>query len=446
MKKIYIIATMALATIFTACEDFNEKNFPGYDEAAKPANLVNYKYELVSSDYATIGNAVKKPIDEKIAKQNDLIKNKEQELKNADNATDSLRIKNELIELKVVVNDSISKLKLDPLYITGEAISKNKYFDDIIPASDFVPYLLSTKYKYADAKSTAIITFNFKAPYDTTAISSANKYALTDDDYIAMGTTSGMPGQYKNFSSSINPDFYIPIWLGTKFPYAKAGDVKLIRYKFYVSSTVTNVVPGIYLHDGTKWKAYNTVNPEHAKFVFKDAKWQYVDSDILIGLNDGLGDFTAVNVIGDQVWAWDSYKYMKVTGYVSGAYLDNEDWLISPAMNLTERVTPWLTFMHVGRYFGDTGTSKDKMRAAITVWASYKSDGASVNPAEWTQLTIPEEGYPSGANWTFITSTPIDLSAFAGKDNVRIAFKYLSSAADGAAGTWEVKDVYVYEE
>ena len=75
MEKIYFIATLALATIFTACEDFNEKNFPGYDEAAKPANLVNYKYELVSSDYATIGNAVKKPIDEKIAKQNDLIKN-----------------------------------------------------------------------------------------------------------------------------------------------------------------------------------------------------------------------------------------------------------------------------------------------------------------------------------------------------------------------------------
>jgi len=30
--------------------------------------------------------------------------------------------------------------------------------------------------------------------------------------------------------------------------------------------------------------------------------------------------------------------------------------------------------------------------------------------------------------------------------NVRIAFKYLSSNADGFAGTWEVKNLYVYEK
>ncbi len=202
----------------------------------------------------------------------------------------------------------------------------------------------------------------------------------------------------------------------------------------------------MFVFDGTNWTSYKTSNPEIAKFVFKDKVWQYIDSDILIGLTDGIGDFTAVNVVGDQVWGWDSYKYMKMTGYVSGAYFDNEDWLISPAMNFTERVTPWLTFMHVGRYFGDTGTSNAKMKEAITVWVSTKSDGTSINHADWTQLTIPEAGYPSGLNWTFITSTPISLAAYAGKENVRIAFKYLSSGADGAAGTWEVKEVYVYEE
>ena len=86
------------------------------------------------------------------------------------------------------------------------------------------------------------------------------------------------------------------------------------------------------------------------------------------------------------------------------------------------------------------------MRKAITVWASTTSDGTSIKAADWTQLTIPEAGYPSGANWTLITSTPISLAAFAGKENVRIAFRYMSSKSDNAAGTWEVKDFYVFEQ
>ena len=398
MKKIYFILSIAVLNLFTACEDYNERNFPGYDAAAKPTNLANYTCKLTDADYGSISKSA---------------------LSKATNTKDS----------------AIAK-----------AIATNKYFVDTVPASDFIPYLLATKYPYADTKSTVIVNFNYKANYDTTAIATANKYTLLDEDYISMGTTSGTPGQFKNFSSSIDPNFYIPVWLKQKNQYAKAGDTKLIRYKFFVNSTLTRNDKGVFIFDGTNWGAYKTTNEEIAKFIFKEKKWQYIDSDILMGLYDGLGDFLTVNVLGDQVWAWDSYKYMKMTGYVSGAYFDNEDWLVSPAMNFTERVTPWLTFMHVGRYFGDTGTSKDKMKTAITVWVSTKSDGTSINAADWTKLTIPEAGYPSGGNWTFITSTAIDLSAYAGKDNIRIAFKYLSSGADGAAGTWEVKNVYVYEE
>ena len=215
----------------------------------------------------------------------------------------------------------------------------------------------------------------------------------------------------------------------------------MVRYLYNAKSKFD-----IYIYDGQNWVKYNVNQVVKAKFVCKSNKWEFIDADILTGLTDGLGDFLAVNVVGDQVWGWDSYKYAKMTGYVSGAYYTNEDWLISPPMNLTYRNSPWLTFTHVGRYFGDTGTSTEKMRKAITIWISTKSDGTSINAEDWTQLTIPEAGYPSGANWTFIPSTPISLAAYAGKTNVRIAFKYLSSGADGAAGTWEVKNVYVYEE
>ncbi|HEY6916001.1 MAG TPA: hypothetical protein VI413_15085, partial [Paludibacter sp.] len=282
--------------------------------------------------------------------------------------------------------------------------------------------------------------------YDTTKISSANKYTISSADFDSISSSIGLAknAYLKYFSSTYSPDFYIPLFLKrVKYPYAKAGDIKLIRY-LYSSSSASKT--DVYTFDGTNWIKYNTTVLSKAKFIFKNKKWEFIDSDIFMGLYDGIGEFKAINVVGDQVWGWDSYKYMKMTGYVSGAYFTNEDWLVSPPMNLTQRLTPWLTFMHVGRYFGDTGTSTDKMRAAITVWISTTSDGTTINPADWKQLTIPEAGYPSGANWTFITSTPISLASYAKKDNVRIAFKYMSSGSDGAAGTWEVKNVYVFEK
>jgi hypothetical protein len=397
MKKIYYIAFVAVIGLLASCESYNERNFPDLDESIKPTNLVSYKYTLADADYNTISSAA---------------------LKIAKNATDSAAAK---------------------------AISTNKFFVESAPASNYIPLLLATKYLYTDEKSTVLVTYNLNKDYDTTTIATADKYTLLKDDYDAMGTGTGAPGQYDNFSASIDPGFYISIWLKLKYPYAKAKDKKLIRYAFYANNT-TILQKTVFVFDGTNWAKYATKNQEVAKFVNKSKTWQYIDSDILIGLNDGLGDFKTVNVLGDQVWAWDSYKYMKMTGYVSGAYFDNEDWLISPAMDFTERVTPWLTFNHVGRYFGDTGTSKDKMYKAITVWISTKSDGTSIHLADWEQLTIPEAGYPSGANWTFITSTPISLAKYAGKSNVRIAFRYLSTASDNAAGTWELKNFFVYEE
>jgi hypothetical protein len=444
MKKIYYILSVIAAALLVSCENFNEKNFPGYDEAATPTNLVSYSYELTTSDYAAIANVIKKPIEDKITYQNNLIKNKEIELKTATNSTDSARIKTELGALKTLVNDSINKLKKDSLYITATGISTNKYFIDSIQFIKAIPLLLNTKYIYSDEKSSAMIRFNLIVPYDTTKMTAANKYTFLQSDYDAISTQLGLASDKKisKFNSTYNPDVYVPIYLKTnKFPYAISGDVKMIYYTYD-----TKVKYDIYKYDGINWIKYNLNQSVKAKFVCKSSKWEFIDADILTGLYDGLGDFIAINVVGEQVWGWDSYKYAKMTGFVSGSYFTNEDWLISPPMNLMYRNSPWLTFTHVGRYFGDSGTSTDKMRKAITLWVSTKFNGETLNPDEWTQLTIPEAGYPSGANWTFIPSTPISLAAYIRNENVRIAFKYMSSNADGAAGTWEVKNVYVYEE
>jgi hypothetical protein len=115
-------------------------------------------------------------------------------------------------------------------------------------------------------------------------------------------------------------------------------------------------------------------------------------------------------------------------------------------MNLSERDAPWLIFNHVARYFGDISPNNDNMRKSITIWISTKSDGITLKTEDWEQLVIPDAGYPSGNDWTFISSTPINLAKYSGQPNVRIAFKYLSLAIDNVAGSWEIKNFHVYEE
>jgi len=416
MKKINFIAILAVLTLFTACQDNNTPYIPN--------NVVTVNYELTSADYTAIANAIKKPVTDSIAAQKVL-------LANAKTKTDSTAI-NALIGALTI------KLNNLPVYVNASKVDANKYFDGTLKAKDYLPYLLTQKFIYVDPNSIVKVTYDLVNAVDTTSITAAYKITIADAEYTQMGVFTNQPGKSLNFSAAMPVMSYLNSYLKTKFPYAAANDVRMVRYKF--NSSVVNQYR-VLKFNGTDWKCATD------QYAFKKGKW--LDVVILNGLTSGQGDFTSVNKLGDQVWTWDAtYKYMLMTGYVSATklYFDNEDWLISPAMNLTERVNPWLNFTHVGRYFGDTGASTDKMHKAITVWVSTTSDGTTVNPTDWTQLTIPAAGYPSGANWTFIPSTPISLVPYAGQNNVRIAFKYLSSASDNAAGSWEVKNVLVTEE
>lgn len=416
MKKINLIAILAVLTIFTACQDNNTPYIPN--------NVVIVNYELTSADYTAIANAIKKPVTDSIAAQKVL-------LANAKTKADSTTI-------STLIGALNTRLVTLAVYVNASKVDANKYFDGTLRAKDYVPYLLALKYLYVDPNSVVKVTYDLVNAADTTSITAAYKITLSDAEYTQMGVYTNQPGKSLCFSAVMPVMTYLSSYLKTKFPYAAANDVRMVRYKFS-SSTGIVVQYRILKFNGTDWKCATD------QYAFKKGKW--LDVVILSGLSSGQGDFKAISVLGDQFWAWNSgYSYMLMTGYVAGSYFDNEDWLISPAMNLTERVNPWLNFTHVGRYFGDTGTSTDKMHKAITVWVSTTSDGTSIIPSQWTQLTIPSAGYPSGANWTFIPSTPMSLVPYAGQNNVRIAFKYMSSASDNAAGSWEVKNVMVTEE
>ena len=68
----------------------------------------------------------------------------------------------------------------------------------------------------------------------------------------------------------------------------------------------------------------------------------------------GMGSFTTQSVSGDQVWEYSAqYKYMSISGYVATVNNANEDWLISPKIDLSGVTAAKLTFDHVARYFAN---------------------------------------------------------------------------------------------
>ncbi|MDD2344770.1 MAG: DUF5689 domain-containing protein [Bacteroidales bacterium] len=143
--------------------------------------------------------------------------------------------------------------------------------------------------------------------------------------------------------------------------------------------------------------------------------------------------YQAISVSGAQIWEYDGgNSYMKMSGLVGTSHVENEDWLITPSINLSSTTAPYLEIIHAAR-FGIPATE-------LSVWASTNYDGTNIGTANWVQLTVPN--YPINTSMTFIESGHINLTQFAGQNGVRIGFKYTST--NSSASIWGIKEVKVY--
>ena len=146
--------------------------------------------------------------------------------------------------------------------------------------------------------------------------------------------------------------------------------------------------------------------------------------------------FTAISVIGDQVWNVNTtYKYVVISGYANKKSNQNEDWLISPAFSLKNVTSANITFTHIINK-GDL----NNLKTNHTLWIS--SDYKEGQPSTTTWEQIPITTYPVGNNWNKTESGDIPIPAtYIGKDNIRIAFKYICSNSESAS--WEIMDLVI---
>ena len=136
--------------------------------------------------------------------------------------------------------------------------------------------------------------------------------------------------------------------------------------------------------------------------------------------------WSQTSVKGDSVWACSIFgnaatNGVQVNGFVSGTgAADNEDWLISPSLDLSLFQFPVLSFYERTKYAGP--------QIQLFV-ATNQSSRPAAGAAAWTPIDamLP---LPNSDKWTAVED--INLASFK-SGSTYIAFKYTSSPSLGAA-------------
>ncbi|MBN2280927.1 MAG: endonuclease [Candidatus Marinimicrobia bacterium] len=184
-----------------------------------------------------------------------------------------------------------------------------------------------------------------------------------------------------------------------------------------------------YTITATDHESNTTTSPEYFYNVFQPTTAAIPYSQVF---SSDLGDWTPYSVTGAQTWVFEpSYGNpagcAKMTGYSNGSFIENEDWLISPAFNLDNQTGEELSFDNAYNYAGNP------------LECYYSTDYIGVGDPNlngtWTQLT----GITwSVGNFDYISSGTIDISGISG-DFVFFAFKYTSNTTE--CTTWEVDNI-----
>lgn len=159
---------------------------------------------------------------------------------------------------------------------------------------------------------------------------------------------------------------------------------------------------------------------------------------------ESLGQFTPVSKSGSQEWVWNSNTGLapylhaaKISGYASGSSTPNEDWLVSPPIDLSNVRSATLTFdQNINKGVASVEVMKQEQTALASTTCT---NGSNPDAATWEPLAVLR--YPSGSSWGFTCSGRIDLTPYAGYSNVRIAFKY--TCGSDSAATWSLANVKV---
>mgnify|MGYP006154314183 CR=1 FL=1 len=146
-------------------------------------------------------------------------------------------------------------------------------------------------------------------------------------------------------------------------------------------------------------------------------------------------NWTKFSVTGAQVWTLNTTfgnpgNCALMSGFANSTNNTNEDWLISPSINLSGVSTATLKFDNASRFAGNL----------IEVYISTNYSSGAPSTATWNLIT----GFTLDTNtgsYVWTNSGGVNISSYTGNSNVRVAFKYTSTTS--ASRTWEIDNVKI---
>jgi len=296
------------------------------------------------------------------------------------------------------------------------------------------------------------------------------EYTLNDDDYDLADEACDCAG-FGNFGSDDDVKANIPLILEANFPALGEGSSALVNYQFfrggsdlvdpytdaerYVLSSddyaSTSAEANFFNEDVRVEDNISSIlnanidSPEDGELVaasFKESEADYSDFTFQENFDGGdLGEMDESSVDGDETWEWGSsssgYRYAAMSGRPDDENLPNEDWLVTPALDLTTRTggTTTLRITQVLAFLGDGEVGTD---IAVFISPNYTGD---VNTATWVNLTSSFNQFPTGDGADFDRyNTQVNLAAYEGMI-VHVGFFYKSTA--DYSPLWRIADVSV---
>lgn len=176
------------------------------------------------------------------------------------------------------------------------------------------------------------------------------------------------------------------------------------------------------------WKGYGSdTNPEEVTVTLLNEPF---DSE--------LGLFSQYSVSGAQVWRNNNYNgeyFAEMNGYSNSTTYANEDWLISPLIDLKTSLKDIKLSFITGHQFGNAADTQ----LEVYILENY-TIGGSPNASKVTKTNITSNFSYSTGNYEWKESGVYSMDNYIGK-KLNIAFRYVTNS--NSARLWRVDDVKV---
>lgn len=286
------------------------------------------------------------------------------------------------------------------------------------------------------------------------------QYTLTDEDYEDLDLSFG------SFSSLEDAKILLPPFLADKYPFYGEGSSVTVGFELfrgraegvddYTGADVLTLTNNDYAAAGSNaFGFYPDANtdsdiadileaqidsPSEGQIILVEYN-QYLEEPevglatiVEYNFNGNLEGFESRNVVGEnEFWEPRSFggaEYAYMSGFDGGPQ-PNEDWLISPEIDLTDESDLRLQINQAINFASDLSLLN------VLIATDYTT-GGDLEAANWE--TIEFETAPSGDSYTFFLSEDFDISAYDG-ETIHIAFKYEST--DSESAVWQIDQLLV---